>query len=92
MHNHRFIYETITREVHANCIGIYAQRTFSKGFQISRNWKGALKIIHNFIWTKINRLRPGVATQEPGQVPEEIVRQLERVITAMPAAKKYNKR
>ena len=99
MNDHRFICETMTREVHADWIGIYAQRTFSRGFQVSRDWKGALKTVHDFIWTKFNRmpdnlrrLRPGVATQEPGQVPEEIVRQLERVIAAMPAAKKYDKR
>ena len=41
MNDHRFICETMTREVHADWIGIYAQRTFSRGFQISRDWKGA---------------------------------------------------
>ena len=76
----------------------YSQKTFSKSFQSDQTtWKQALEIVHKHTWEKwgiVQSDSPLTASsvQVPGEIPEDIVAQLQPIIEAMPSPKDYNKK
>ena len=90
--DHRFTLDTrgVSDE---RWIGSMGQKSWSKGFKVSRDWEGALKQVHRHMWEKWSvtqdrwPLRPGMAEQEPGEVPEDVINDLKPIILGMPAPK-----
>jgi hypothetical protein len=89
--DHRFILDTLTKVKDDRWIAKFAQKSFSRGFKINRDWKSALQAVHEHTWQKWSlakdkhTLAPGVAEQTPGEIDPDIFTDLAPVIAAMPA-------
>ena len=83
--------ETMTKEKDPRWIDKFAQRSFSKGFKLTRDWQPALRAVHEHMWQKWKLaenkypLAPGVQEQTPGEVDQQVFSDLEPVIAGMPA-------
>lgn len=91
--DHRFTLDTLTKVKDDRWIDKFAQKSFSRGFKINRDWKSALQAVHEHTWQKWSLakdkhpLAPGVAEQTPGEIDPDIFTDLAPVIAAMPAPK-----
>lgn len=91
--DHRFPLDTMTKVKDDRWIDKFAQKSFSKGFKISRDWKGALQAVHEHMWQKWSLaqdkhpLAPGVSEQRPGEIDPDVFTDLEPIIAGMPAPK-----
>lgn len=69
---------------------------FSRSFNANKPWKQALSECHHRLWEKWSfvaakgPLPAGVAPQEPGKVPEDVLLNLEPFIQKLPEKKSYS--
>lgn len=89
--DHRFTCETKASD--ERWLDKHAQKSYSKGFKIDRNWQGALRDVHSYMWEKFSvtrdkwPLRPGMVEQRPGEVPQGVFDDLQRTVESMPEPK-----
>lgn len=50
--DHRFTVETMAKEKDPRWIDKFGQRSFSKGFKLTRDWQPALRAVHEHMWQK----------------------------------------
>ena len=93
---HRFIGETM-RVASDAFTGVQRQKTYSRKFGGARTWKEALHEVHKWLWEKwqiVESEFPMGTTgqrQVPGEVPADVLAELEPIIRDMPAEKIYSK-
>ena len=91
--DHRFTLDTLVKVKDDRWIDKFAQKSFSRGFKISRDWQSALRAVHEHTWEKWSLaqdkypLAPGVPEQTPGEIDPDVFTDLEPIIAAMPAPK-----
>ena len=90
--DHRFTLDTRNAS-DERWIDSMKQKSWSKGFKITRDWEGALKAVHQHMWEKFSvtqdrwPLRAGMSEQQPGEVPADVIDDLKPIILGMPAPK-----
>ena len=88
--DHRF--EVQTKKVDARFVKPYSGKTFSKSFANSC-WKTAIRQVHQHMWQKWQLIKDdnpcAVPEQVPGEVPQDIMDSLERLVKDMPSPVKY---
>lgn len=70
------------------------QKTFSKSFATSKDWKGSLETVHRWLWEKYmalpGKLQVKCQVQDPGSIPQEVLEAVEAYIEEqLPPLKKY---
>lgn len=93
--DHRFTCETKAPQ-DPRWIDAFGQKTFSKGFKITRDWQGALKKVHEHMWEKFKLTEDtfplqNVAEQLPGEIPADVIADLAGIINQMPEPRVYGK-
>ena len=76
----------------------YNQKTMTCSFNQQMTWQQALKRVHDWNWSKFQKLlaigaaeSPAVQ-QQPGVIPAEIIADLQESITNLPPYKKYGRK
>ncbi|CAE7251958.1 unnamed protein product [Symbiodinium sp. CCMP2456] len=77
----------------------YSQRTMTRSFgpSTSTTWESALKQVHFWNWTKWEKLRQdlplerGQQPQTPGDIPDDVLKELEKIVAELPEPKKYSR-
>ena len=88
--DHRF--EVQTKKVDARFVKPYSGKTFSRSFANSC-WKTAIRQVHQHMWQKWQLIKDDnpctVPEQVPGEVPQDVMDSLERIVKDMPSPVKY---
>ena len=89
--DHRFFVST--KRHSERFIPPYDKKTFSKSF-VNYPWQESLCDVHRHCWEKFNLTEwplENARRQNPGEVPEDVLRHLEDVVKKMPKPKIYHK-
>ena len=89
--DHRFFVST--QRLSQRLIPPYGGKTFSKSF-VNYPWQDALRDVHRHCWEKLDLTEwplENAGRQNPGEVPEDVLRHLEDVVKKMPKPKVYYK-
>ena len=82
------------RQEHKELPSPYDKKTFSRTFVERRTWQEALALVHQHNWEKWEKLQDtypvgGQRVQVPGELPDDIVEQLEDTIKSLPKVVRY---
>ena len=91
--DHRFV--SVWKAEHKELAHPYSQKRLSRSFADRREWKEALKLVHDHNWSKwlllqgTYPLQPGQRLQTPGEIDDEVFDMLEETIKSLGEVVRY---